>query len=83
MCPVVRWLLFVSCAAVFFVLAYSSATTWGEVQDGVQAGFAGQLDSMEQGNESGNRSRQAAGIALGLLGTDLFAEYEDLASQIP
>lgn len=81
--PLVRWLLFVICAAVFFVLAYSSATTWGEVQEGLQGGFAGQLDSMEQGNESGNRNRQAAGIALGLLGTSALVSKRGAARLRP
>ncbi len=81
--PLVRWLLFVGCAAGFFVLACSSATTWGEVQEGVQAGFADQLDSMEQGNESGNRNRQAAGIALGLLGTSALVSKRGAAQLRP
>jgi O-antigen ligase len=66
--PGVRWAIFLTCAAAFFVLSYSSATTWGEVQSGLSEGFGAQLASMARGNESGNLNRQLAGVALGLVG---------------
>lgn len=64
----VRWLVFLTCAAALFVFAYGSATTWAEVQRAIGEGFGARLDEVVQGNAAGNRYRQLAAIALGLLG---------------
>jgi O-antigen ligase len=66
--PRLRWVLFVGLAAAFFVLAYSSAVTWSEVQDAQRHGFGRELETLTRGVAGGNPYRQAAGLALGLLG---------------
>jgi exopolysaccharide production protein ExoQ len=66
--PRARWLVFVTCAAALFAFAYGSANTWSAVQRSVSEGFGVQLDAVTKENAAGNPYRQAAGVALGLLG---------------
>lgn len=66
--PPLRWVLFVGCAAAFFVLAYTSALTWSQVQEAHRQGFGRELAALTQGVASGNAYRQAAGLGLGVLG---------------
>jgi O-antigen ligase len=66
--PILRWTLFAGCAAAFFVLSYSSAVTWSEIQEAQHHGFDREIATLAKGTATGTPSRQAAGVALGLLG---------------
>ncbi|HEX9050432.1 MAG TPA: O-antigen ligase family protein [Anaeromyxobacter sp.] len=64
----VRAVVFVACAGVFLVLAYASATTWGDVQRGLTEGFARDIGAVAQASQGGNLHRQLAGLFLGAVG---------------
>lgn len=63
-----RWVLFAGCAVAFFVLAYSSAITWSEVQEAHRHGFSREAAALTRAVASGSGARQAAGVGLGVLG---------------
>jgi exopolysaccharide production protein ExoQ len=70
--PRLRWVLFTGSAAAFFVLAYSSAVTWSDVQAAQHQGFGRELAALTRGAAAGNPTRQAAGVVLGALGVLAF-----------
>ncbi len=63
-----RAAVFVACAGAFLVLAYTSATTWGDVQRGLAEGFARDIGEVAQGSQGGHLYRQLAGLFLGAVG---------------
>jgi exopolysaccharide production protein ExoQ len=66
--PRTQWLIFVACAAALFVFSYGSEYTWSAVQRAWSEGFGAQLDAVVKQSAAGNRYRQVAAVALGLLG---------------
>lgn len=81
--PRLRWFLFLASTAVFFVLAYTSAVTWSEVQEAQRHGFGRELAALTRGAAAGNPYRQAAGVALALVGAVALAARRGAAEVRP
>jgi O-antigen ligase len=81
--PWLRWVLFLGSVAALFVLAYSSAVTWSQVQEAQRHGFGMEVAALTRGTAAGNPVRQAAGVVLGVLGVLALTARRGAAEVLP